>query len=527
MIKMSLNNKVKTNLALCIGVIVISLPLMVSSLGEVNRDWNAYTSNAVAKQKLLMQIKEQFGYGGIIHNFKNYVLRGQPKYKDRIKNNQIQILSAVDEYRKLGLTPAEEQALDKIKGVMQSYFTNVALVEKMWAEGKTPKEVDGIVKISDKPAFEGFLVLNERFNVMEAGLMSGMASCISQVTWVSAISFALLVCLVFMANYLLRSVVKDTGLISNWASAVDKDVYYSGELGVERSDELGILADSVRAMTAKLTSVIREIVAVSEKVSSCSDTLSTSTDEISQGASQQAASVEEISASMEQMASNIGQNAENAQSTDAIARDSGARATECGIAVAHTVAAMKEIAEKISIIEEIARQTNLLALNAAIEAARAGEHGKGFAVVASEVRRLAERSGVAATEISELSISSVDVADKAGTMLSELVPDIEKTAELVQEINVSSNEQNTGASQVNSSIQTLDEVIQRNATVSEQTAGTAQELSSQAEYLTGILNRFGANDTVRFTPPKAVTTIRQPAGALTEGTVTNGIELDM
>ncbi|BDQ35768.1 methyl-accepting chemotaxis protein [Pseudodesulfovibrio nedwellii] len=523
----SLNNKVRINLAVCIGVILISLPLMFRALDEVNRDWNAYTSNAVARQKLLTQIKEQFGYGGIIHNFKNYVLRGQPKFKERITKNQTQILGYLDEYRKLGVTPAEEQALDKIKGVMQNYFSNVVLVEKLWAEGKTPKEVDGVVKISDKPAFEGFLVLNERFNVMEAGLISGMESCISQVTWVSAISMLLLICLVLMANFLLRSVVRDTGLISNWASAVDKDIYHSGELEFKRSDELGLLADSVRAMTTKLTSVIREIVSVSEKVSSCSDTLSISTDEISRGASQQAASVEEISASMEQMASNIGQNAENARSTDTIARDSGARATECGKAVAHTVDAMKEIAEKISIIEEIARQTNLLALNAAIEAARAGEHGKGFAVVAAEVRRLAERSGIAATEISELSTTSVDVADKAGIMLSELVPDIEKTAELVQEINVSSNEQNTGASQVNTSIQILDEVIQRNATVSEQTAGTAQELSSQAEYLTGILNRFGGNDGVSFSPPTVVTTVRKSPGTLSEGGVSRGFELDM
>ena len=230
---------------------------------------------------------------------------------------------------------------------MQNYFSNVALVEKMWTEGKTPREVDGVVKISDKPAFEGFAVLSKHFNAMEDDLILGVDNCISQATWISGISMLFLIGLVLAANYLLRSVVRDTGLISNWAAEVDKDIYYSGELGFERSDELGHLADSVRAMTAKLTGVIREIVLVSEQVSSCSETLSASTEEISRGASQQAASVEEISASMEQMASNISQNADNAQSTETIARKSGGRANECGEAVAHTVDAMKEIAEKI------------------------------------------------------------------------------------------------------------------------------------------------------------------------------------
>ncbi len=186
---------------------------------------------------------------------------------------------------------------------------------------------------------------------------------------------------------------------------------------------------------------------------------------------------------MEQMASNIRQNADNAQQTEKIAVKSAGDARAGGKAVAETVNAMKQIAEKISIIEEIARQTNLLALNAAIEAARAGEHGKGFAVVAAEVRKLAERSQTAAAEISELSGTSVEVAEKAGEMLEKLVPDIQKTAELVEEISAASNEQNTGAEQINKAIQQLDQVIQQNAGASEELASTSEELSSQAEQL--------------------------------------------
>jgi methyl-accepting chemotaxis protein len=197
---------------------------------------------------------------------------------------------------------------------------------------------------------------------------------------------------------------------------------------------------------------------------------------------------------MEEMVSNIRQNADNAQQTDKIALKSAGDARESGKAVQETVAAMKDIAGKISIIEEIARQTNLLALNAAIEAARAGEHGKGFAVVASEVRKLAERSQAAAGEISKLSASSVQVAERAGEMLAKLVPDIQKTAELVQEINGASAEQNSGAEQINKAIQQLDQVVQQNAGAAEEMSSTAEELSSQAEHLQSAVEFFKIGD---------------------------------
>jgi methyl-accepting chemotaxis protein len=221
---------------------------------------------------------------------------------------------------------------------------------------------------------------------------------------------------------------------------------------------------------------------------------------MSQGSSEQAGSVEEVSASMEEMVSNIQQNADNSQQTERIARKAAEDAIEGGKAVSETVAAMKQIAGKITIIEEIARQTNLLALNAAIEAARAGEHGRGFAVVASEVRKLAERSQTAAGEISKLSGSSVQVAEQAGAMLAKLVPDIQRTAELVQEINGSSKEQNEGAGQVNKAIQQLDQIVQQNASAAEEMSSTAEELSSQADQLQGIMGFFKVLDTAGAAP---------------------------
>ena len=267
------------------------------------------------------------------------------------------------------------------------------------------------------------------------------------------------------------------------------------------------LMRSLSNMVAKLTSVVNDVKAASDNVAAGSQQMSSSAEEMSQGATEQAAAAEEASSSMEQMSANIKQNADNAMQTEKIAVKSAADAQEGGQAVAQTVSAMKEIAGKISIIEEIARQTNLLALNAAIEAARAGEHGKGFAVVASEVRKLAERSQKAAAEISNLSSSSVEVAEKAGGMLSSMLPDIQRTAGLVQEISAASREQDSGSEQINKAIQQLDMVIQQNASAAEEMSAMAEELASQSEQLQDTISFFKVGET------KGQGSVRRPAKA--------------
>jgi methyl-accepting chemotaxis protein len=254
--------------------------------------------------------------------------------------------------------------------------------------------------------------------------------------------------------------------------------------------EKDTLGNALQAMVKQLNSFVTEVKTAADQVATGSQMLSASSEQMSQGAVEQAASAEEASSSMEQMAANIRQNSDNAIHTEKIALKAAEDADVGGKAVEETVGAMKQIAQKISIIEEIARQTDLLALNAAIEAARAGEHGKGFAVVASEVRKLAERSQTAAGEISRLSGTSVEVAERAGTMLDRIVPDIKRTAELVQEISSACTEQNSGADQINRAIQQLDQVIQQNATTSEEMASTAEELSSQAEQLQSAIAFF-------------------------------------
>ncbi|RKD72430.1 methyl-accepting chemotaxis protein [Rhizobium sp. WW_1] len=255
-------------------------------------------------------------------------------------------------------------------------------------------------------------------------------------------------------------------------------------------DEIGELLGHVNSMIERLRGVVADALSASDNVSSGSQQLSAGSEQLSQGATEQASSAEEASASMEEMAANIKQNADNAAQTEKIARQSAKDAEISGQAVDRAVNAMRTIAEKISIVQEIARQTDLLALNAAVEAARAGEHGRGFAVVASEVRKLAERSQAAAAEISSLSGETVTVATEAGDMLSRLVPDIRKTAELVAEISAACREQDIGASQINEAIQQLDKVTQQNAGASEEMSATSEELAAQAEELQASIAFF-------------------------------------
>ena len=257
-----------------------------------------------------------------------------------------------------------------------------------------------------------------------------------------------------------------------------------------RQDEVGTLAKSLNLMVENLKETIQNISSSADQVSSGSSEISSTAQELSKGTSTQASSTEEISASMEELVSNIEQNSENAENSSSVAKAATGKASEGGSAVNDTVDAMKIITEKIAIIEEIARNTNLLALNAAIEAARAGEAGKGFAVVADEVRKLAGRSQEASTEITEISSSSVQRALKAGELINSLLPDIEKTSVLVQEISHAGMEQNTGAEQVNSGISQLNEVIQQNAAISEELAAMAEELNAQADSMKGAISFF-------------------------------------
>jgi methyl-accepting chemotaxis protein len=324
-----------------------------------------------------------------------------------------------------------------------------------------------------------------------------------------------IVLLIAASILFVRSVTKQLGGDPAYALELIEQIS-QGDLSVtimlRKKDHSSLLA-SMRNMVAKLVEIITEVRSSANNLSSASEEISATAQSMSQGASEQAASVEETSASVEQMSASINQNTENAKVTDGMASKAAREADEGGAAVRETVIAMKSIAEKIGIIDDIAYQTNLLALNAAIEAARAGEHGKGFAVVAAEVRKLAERSQVAAQEIGEVAKGSVGLAEKAGKLLDEIVPSIKKTSDLVQEISAASEEQSSGAGQINNAMEQLNKITQQSASSSEELAATAEEMSSQAEQLQQLMGFFKVEAGLRAQPvaakPKVV---RKAAG---------------
>ena len=290
------------------------------------------------------------------------------------------------------------------------------------------------------------------------------------------------------------------------------------------------IVKNINEMIRKLQELILYVSNTSDGIASASEEMSTSSQMMSEGATEQASSAEQVAASMEQMTANILQNTENAQQTERLTTKVVADLLEGSKSVNETVVSMKDIANKISIIGEIARQTNLLALNAAVEAARAGENGKGFAVVAAEVRKLAERSQVAAAEINELSRNGVTISEKSGKLFEVLVPDIQKTSKLVQEISASSLEQNSGVEQINSALQQLSTVIQQNASTAEELAASSEELSSQADQLRETVNNssIGSEEKTKHSTPKPIK-IKKNSFKVNKPMMSNknGIELNM
>ncbi len=422
---------------------------------------------------------------------------------------------------KTEVIPAAEKVFDGFRKIRELAGESEALYAKMTEQAMVKAKEKQDVALE----FLNQIVELNRDLAHEEVKTSDVAATSASLTSIIGMAAGTLIAIllgVFLAKSITSPVLKGVALAKSLSTG---DL--SQSIDVNQKDEVGVLADALKQMNRKLREVVGEVLAATDNLASGSEQLSSAAEGLSQGATEQAASIEEVSSSMEEMTSNIKQNADNAQTTEGMAAKAAKDAEQGGNAVTQTVDSMKQIAEKISIIEEIARQTNLLALNAAIEAARAGEHGKGFAVVAAEVRKLAERSGEAASEISELSTTSVEVAEQAGKMIRDIVPDIKKTAELVQEIAAASSEQNAGAEQINKAIQQLDLVVQQNASAAEQMASTSSELAGQGQQLQQTMSFFNLNEgrrankyVVRPAQPKRLEAAQPPPRK-------NGLDLNM
>jgi len=390
---------------------------------------------------------------------------------------------------------ASEQGRRLLDGFAAAYSRMIAFQDETFKLARTdkPKATERSMKegrkvVADALDAMGTYVTNTKKQLAEQVVQAKAEGEQAQLVLLTIIGTSLAIAIA-AAIWISLSISRALGRAVDLAGAVARGDL-SQMIPSASNDEIGDLIRSLNAMVDKLRQVVSEALTAAQNVSAGSQELSASAEQLSQGATEQASSAEEASSSMEEMASNVKQNADNASQTEKIATQSAKDAETSGSAVGRAVQAMQTIAEKITIVQEIARQTDLLALNAAVEAARAGEHGKGFAVVASEVRKLAERSQAAAAEIGTLSSDSLKVAQDAGQMLAKLVPDIKKTAELVQEITAACREQDVGSAQINQAIQQLDKVGQQNASASEQVSSTSEELASQAEQLQATISFF-------------------------------------
>ena len=401
-------------------------------------------------------------------------------------------LSDIDRYAS---ADSDRQAVAEMRTMLAHYDRGFAHVAEMIRRGdlKTPEACNAeITIVKDEIHHLESVTTNmatQHYEAAEASTQNvGNQSKRSRTTMsgMAAIALALSIIIgIFTTRSITRPIAEVVAASERIAQG---DLLTS--IAVTRGDETGRLQGAMKDMTERLTRVIGEVRAASTALASASEQMSATSQALAQGTSEQAASIEETSSSLEQMSASIGQNADNSRQTEQMARLGAGEAEESGRAMSETVAAMKAIAQKISIIEEIAYQTNLLALNAAIEAARAGEHGRGFAVVATEVRKLAERSQAASREITTLADSSVKVAEHSGGRLRELVPSIRKTSELVQDVAAACREQAAGVTQINTAITQVDQVTQRNASAAEELSSTAEELSSQAEALRELMEFF-------------------------------------
>ena len=508
------NWKIGTRIGAGFGLIIliaIAVGLFaIAKVGAIQKSADIVALNALPRVYLVGQVQSHqlAAMTLLLRHIESDDKETKATIEQELRSTSAENTALLSDYEKLILTDKGRELFEEAKAARAAFNAYRTEILDVSREG-TPearKQAVAMVETKGKPLLDksveaqNTLIAHDKdladkaaaeSQAQVASTRAGIFICLG-VAVLIAVSISL-----FVVRSITQPLAKALEVLENVA---DGDL--TGTVDISSTDEVGQMLVAMRKMVENVSRTVLEITRSATSVASGSQEMSSTSQSLSQGASEQAASAEETSASIEEMSASIQQNSDNARQTDKIASKASEDARAGGEAVGKTVKAMKEIAEKVTIIDEISRKTDLLALNAAVEAARAGEHGKGFAVVASEVRKLAERSQTAAAEIGRLISDGVQLADGAGILLGRLVPDIQKTAELVREIAAASAEQSTGSSQISKAIQQLDQVIQQNASAAEEMSTGSAELAGQAEILQAAISFFKVNSDMEDVTPR-------------------------
>lgn len=533
----NLTIKLKLTLAICVvfSIIVISGLSIYRSISPVSNSWQEFQSQAVIRQQLLMEIKAQFGYGGMIHNFKNYVLRGQEKFPKRIESSYQKITKSIQQYRSLkGLNDEEIQALDAISKVATNYYDNTQFVTDLFAQGKSAEMVDSAVKISDKPALDGFKVLYDRYieltQTYENQIIDAISLSKNSVS-VGLFIVAIVVTSIFLIIY--YSVVPPLNLLNHTMANISEG---EGDLRVRldssKKDELGQLAESFNVFVSRLESIIIEERDVIDQINSSATSLNAITSSSNESILTQLANTELLATAINEMTATVNDVAQNTSMASESTIKVNAITEEGLAAVSNTMSQMhnihthlndassvindvncasNDIAKVLNVISDIAEQTNLLALNAAIESARAGEAGRGFAVVADEVRGLAQRTSVSLEDIKSIIFrlqtsveSAVDtmskgveevntgneIAQVASDSISSIANSIKHVEAMNMQISTAAEEQSSVAEEMNKNVHEISNMSSSIREDSEHIVSQSDNLASMTKQLKGLVDNF-------------------------------------